>query len=105
MTKVKNLVLEYEILMEMPRFPGQKVPICGLCGNTGKIRHEVPPPPAYQGVPTGRIFEAFCLCPNGRKDKRRHDKAQAKLRAQAALRKATLQYEQDRESFMQDDWD
>ena len=42
------------------------IPICGLCGNTGRIA------PRELTIPNGTVFtppEFFCLCPNGQRRK------------------------------------
>ena len=48
-----------------------KIPFCGLCGNTGKINTKGTAK-TPQGKPCG--IEAFCICPNGRKDRTRFSK-------------------------------
>ena len=45
-----------------------KIPFCGLCGNTGII-NTMDKAKTPQGKPCG--IEAFCICPNGRVDKKK----------------------------------
>lgn len=48
-------------------YPDTTIPICGLCGNSGKISMVVPYSNAVEPV----RLEAFCLCDNGRWFRRR----------------------------------
>lgn len=68
----KNLWLEFLVQVRAPHLNGHEIPLCGLCGNTGKIdtRSIVKSP---TGIPCG--IKAFCICPNGRAFKKAHTKA------------------------------
>lgn len=65
--KANDLWLEFLVQVAMPHLNGLEIPICGLCGNTGRIdtTQSVKTP---TGVPGG--VKAFCICPNGRAIKR-----------------------------------
>jgi hypothetical protein len=64
---MKDLADEFVVRVHLPTLPGFDLPICGLCGNHGKIRCVVPTPPC--GFAEGQDppqMDHFCICPNGR---------------------------------------
>jgi hypothetical protein len=64
---MKNLADEFEISARLQAYPEFEVPICGLCGNHGKIRLVVPVPPCgYAPGFEPPQMDHFCICPNGR---------------------------------------
>jgi hypothetical protein len=65
--KVKDLWLEFLVQVPMPHLGGIEVPICGLCGNTGRV-NTVQLVKTPTGIPCG--VKAFCICPNGRQLKK-----------------------------------
>lgn len=50
----------YVILVPIPHL-NEKVPMCGLCGNSGRIQTN---PKRSSGEELGKQ-EFYCLCPNG----------------------------------------
>ena len=57
--------------VETPHLPGHKIPLCGLCGNTGIVDTS-----GTAKSPVGNVFcgiRAYCICPNGRKMKEHGD--------------------------------
>lgn len=61
---------EFTVMMEFKHLPGHQIPMCGLCGNSGRIHLVTPiPPKGIIGDPP--VLDAFCICPNGRAIKRR----------------------------------
>jgi hypothetical protein len=46
------------------------IPLCGLCGNSGKLDMKVPYDNLLPDHPEVRL-KAFCLCDNGRASRRR----------------------------------
>jgi len=70
--KNKDLWLEFIVQVPMPHLNGMEVPICGLCGNTGRV-DTVSFVKTPNGISCG--IKAFCICPNGRAYKKAHNKA------------------------------
>ncbi len=64
---------EFTVYVETPYLPGHKVPMCGLCGNTGVLdtRTTAKTPQASGMIPCG--IRAYCICPNGRAMKQHGD--------------------------------
>ena len=76
---LRGLYDDFNVMVEVPHLPGYRIPLCGLCGNHGKILSTVPAPPC--GYAPGFVpptLDHFCICPNGRADKRRADRATSK---------------------------
>lgn len=70
---------EFNVRVEVPHLPRHTIPLCGLCGNHGKIRLTVPTPPC--GYAPGFVpptLDHYCICPNGRADKRRDERSARK---------------------------
>ena len=61
---MKNKDLWEEFIVEVIRSDiGIKIPLCGLCANTGIIDTYLSA--KWEGNPVG-VKNAFCICPNGR---------------------------------------
>jgi hypothetical protein len=62
---------EFTVYVETPHLPGHKIPMCGLCGNTGIVDTT-----GTATTPVGNVFcgiRAYCICPNGRAMKEHGD--------------------------------
>jgi hypothetical protein len=66
---------EFNVRVEVPHLPGHTIPLCGLCGNSGRIRMTVPAPACgYASGFVAPVLDHYCICPNGREDKRRAER-------------------------------
>jgi hypothetical protein len=69
---------EYMVRLTPAHLPEDiSIPICGLCGNSGRINMPVPYTNLRESHPLVRL-EAFCLCDNGRalrRQERRRERA------------------------------
>lgn len=52
---------EFIVYVPSPELGGLKIPLCGLCGNTGMLETNTKSP---AGIRCG--ISAPCICPNGR---------------------------------------
>ncbi len=58
---------DFIVMVRTTKAPDYDIPICGLCGNTGKITHPVPYPGVLSGHEVQNNF--YCICPNGQSSK------------------------------------
>lgn len=80
----RDMWMEFDVMVELPHLPGHQIPLCGLCGNNGKITLTVPAPPC--GYAPGFVapkLDHYCICPNGRVMKRRIERAARKAAKEA----------------------
>jgi hypothetical protein len=71
--KLRDLQSEFLVMVELPhfqdKFPGLKIPMCGLCGNSGIVNTVGVVYDASSTVDCGII--SYCICPNGRAMKKK----------------------------------